>query len=581
MDDQKAGPMQPTHEAPADITANLRTTDAQVNAPTDAQADTQTDVQIDDPADAQTDVQVADPTDAQTDADTQDVHADEPDTDAHTHADEAPDMCEADAPHTSDNDSQAQDTLLDDEAAQVQDEVQTQAEVQGEVQNQGEVQDEPHDTSRAAHHKHAADDPISKSTSTLQTLNRIPFVNLTDHTRAQARKERRAHKKVQKHKFSVLITILKCVIAACVVCGIAFTGYAAYLESYYKRIVDPYICKIDDPTSGDTTTQPKQVEWNTTYTATTYNVGFGAYTPSYTFFMDKGAMNDGTQTQGTYGKARSKQAVIDATNTSLETIRTSNNGKTPDFLLFQEIDVQSDRSYQVNQVEEAKKMFSSYNSTFASNFHSGFLIYPLHDMHGAVQSGLLSMSAIDITNATRYSYPVSTKFPDKFFDLDRCFQVTRYRTPDNHELVMINSHMSAYDANGEYRAKQLNVLNNFLTEERAKGNYVIAGGDWNHALGGSISAYPSQQQIPSWVAELNDSDLAEGFRYVAPDNLSDTPTCRGDDIPYQKGVTYTTTVDGFMVSDNIDAHATNIDTEFASSDHNPVLLRFTLIHQGK
>ena len=494
-------------------------------------------------------------------------------------------MHEADAPHTSDNDSQAQNAILDDEAAQVQneaqDEVQNQAEVQDEVQNQAEVQDEPHDTSRAAHHKHAADDPISKSTSTLQTLNRIPFVNLTDHTRAQARKERRARKKVQKHKFSVLITILKCVIAACVLFGIAFTGYAAYLESYYKRIVDPYICKIDDPTSGDTTTQPKQVEWNTTYTATTYNVGFGAYTPSYTFFMDKGAMNDGTQTQGTYGKARSKQAVIDATNTSLETIRTSNNGKTPDFLLFQEIDVQSDRSYQINQVEEAKKMFSSYNSTFASNFHSGFLIYPLHDMHGAVQSGLLSMSAIDITNATRYSYPVSTKFPDKFFDLDRCFQVTRYRTPDNHELVMINSHMSAYDANGEYRAKQLKVLNNFLTEERAKGNYVIAGGDWNHALGGSISAYPSQQQIPSWVAELNDSDLAEGFRYVAPDNLSDTPTCRGDDIPYQKGVTYTTTVDGFMVSDNIDAHATNIDTEFASSDHNPVLLRFTLIHQGK
>ncbi len=513
MDEQKAATTQPTHEAPADITANVRTTDAQVDEPADTQADA------------------------------------------------TPDMCEADTPHTSDNDSQTQNAPQNDTPA--------------------EVQDEPHDTMRAAYHKHAADDPISKSTSTLQTLNRIPFVNLTDHTRAQARKERRAHRKVQKHKFSVLITILKCIVAACVVCGIAFTGYAAYLESYYKRIVDPYICKIDDPTSGDTTAQPKQVEWNTTYTATTYNVGFGAYTPSYTFFMDKGAMNDGTQTQGTYGKARSKQAVIDATNTSLETIRTANNGKTPDFLLFQEIDVQSDRSYQVNQVEEAKKMFSSYNSTFASNFHSGFLIYPLHDMHGAVQSGLLSMSAIDITNATRYSYPVSTKFPDKFFDLDRCFQVTRYRTPDNHELVMINSHMSAYDANGEYRAKQLNVLNNFLTEERAKGNYVIAGGDWNHALGGSISAYPSQQQIPSWVAELNDSDLAEGFRYVTPDNLSDTPTCRGDDIPYQKGVTYTTTVDGFMVSDNIDAHATNIDTEFASSDHNPVLLRFTLIHQGK
>jgi len=69
-----------------------------------------------------------------------------------------------------------------------------------------------------------------------------------------------------------------------------------------------------------------------------------------------------------------------------------------------------------------------------------------------------------------------------------------------------------------------------MSEERAKGNYVIAGGDWNHAILGSLTLYPSVQQIPDWVAELKDSDLPEGFSVVAPDNLTDVPTCRGDDI---------------------------------------------------
>ena len=39
---------------------------------------------------------------------------------------------------------------------------------------------------------------------------------------------------------------------------------------------------------------------------------------------------------------------------------------------------------------------------------------------------------------------------------------------------------------------------------------------------------------------------------------------------------YTTVVDGFLVSDNVRAEAENIDTDFAYSDHNPVLLTFEL-----
>ena len=44
-------------------------------------------------------------------------------------------------------------------------------------------------------------------------------------------------------------------------------------------------------------------------------------------------------------------------------------------------------------------------------------------------------------------------------------------------------------------------------------------------------------------------------------------------------MTYTTTVDGFIVSSNVEATAQNIDTGFAYSDHNPVLLTFRLLPQ--
>lgn len=400
-------------------------------------------------------------------------------------------------------------------------------------------------------------------------LHKSVFKNLAEQT-----KEKTHHRRYKV--FSAVKAFLCLVVLVVVLATLAFVGYAAYLESHYSRIADNKMLKIESPHTDLQDGQPQQVSYDTTYTLTTYNVGFGAYTPDYTFFMDKGVMKDGTPKQGVHGKAVSLESVEAATQGSIETIAHAANGSAPDFMFFQEIDKDSDRSYHVNQVQAVKDTFSTYESSFASNFHSGFLAYPLHDMHGKVNSGILTLSRVNMINSIRRSYPVTTDFPDKYFDLDRCFQITRYTLPDKHSLVLINSHMSAYDKGGKFRAAQLKLLTNTLVSEYAKGNYVIAGGDWNHALCDSLELYPSEQRIPDWVKPLNASDLPQGFTCVAADNLSEVPTCRGDDIAYEKGVTYTTTVDGFIVSNNVEAQAHNIDTGFATSDHNPVLLTFKL-----
>ena len=88
--------------------------------------------------------------------------------------------------------------------------------------------------------------------------------------------------------------------------------------------------------------------------------------------------------------------------------------------------------------------------------------------------------------------------------------------------------------------------------------------------------YPSDQKMPDWLAVLDQDDLPEGFSIVRADNIWDVPTCRDADIPYEKGVSFCSTIDGFIVSDNVVAAAQNVDSGFAYSDHNPVLMTFKL-----
>ncbi len=364
--------------------------------------------------------------------------------------------------------------------------------------------------------------------------------------------------KVAKRVLQVIGIILA---LAIVVVG----GYIIYLEVSYYRIADAQPVEVENNPSATLKAQ-------TPYKAATYNIGFGAYTPDYTFFMDEGTTKDGKPTVGSHATAVSKESVLNCTKGAIETLE----GLGIDFAILQEVDVNSTRSYQVDQKAAIEEAFPLFSSAFASNFHSSYLAYPLTDHHGTVNAGLLTIGSAHVKDAMRHSYPIDESFPTKFFDLDRCFLVERLPVDNGKELVLINSHISAYDKTGEIRAMQFGLLTSVMTKEAAEGDYVIVGGDWNHALGDSLELYESDFQPPTWVSRFDETLLPSGFSVVRPDNIEAVPTCRNNDIPYEKGHTYTVTVDGFVVSDNVKASAQNIDTEFQFSDHNPVLLTFEL-----
>lgn len=364
------------------------------------------------------------------------------------------------------------------------------------------------------------------------------------------------------HVLKLILSIIGAIVLLLILC---VGGYILYMQLNYYRIADNTALDVTNP-------KDETLQAGVTYKAVTYNIGFGAYNHDFSFFMDTGTMLDGTPVAGTMSRAQSKEIEMTNTQGAIDTAKAQD----ADFYLFQEVDTKSTRSFKVNQRELIEQSQPELSSVYALNFHSSYLAYPFNEPHGSVLSGLLTLSRYKVSEAVRRSYPVDESFFTKFFDLDRAFTLLRLPVDNGKELVLINSHMSAYDKGGTVRARQLELINSVMQEEYAKGNYVIVGGDFNHALCGTINTFETQQQVPAWVFSLEDSDLGAGLSVVKAKNLTEVPTCRSTDMPYKKGVNYTVVLDGFIVSDNVTASAENVDLDFAYSDHNPVALSFTL-----
>lgn len=357
-------------------------------------------------------------------------------------------------------------------------------------------------------------------------------------------------------------------------------GYLLYVVCSYHRIGSKELT-VNNKDSNNV------VKTGESLTMTTSNIGFGAYSPNYTFFMDEGINKDGTKTKGSYGKAISEQDVKNNTSGITNVTKELNS----DFYAFQEVDVSSNRSYHVNQKEYITDSFSTYSNVFGINYESAYLCYPLNDPIGGSISGLLSLSKYNITSSYRQEYTISTSF-SKFFDLDRCFVINRISVNNGKELIFINSHMSAYDDGGKIRNQQIKELHDFMNNEYSKGNYVIAAGDFNHDLLTNNPLYPQyttsnfaykdivDQQKPDWLSYMFDENKScvfeDNYKIYASDN---NPSCRDCDVVYTPGFTFVSTVDGFIVSNNISVskvYTTKVGTGFAYSDHQPSTLTFSL-----
>lgn len=359
---------------------------------------------------------------------------------------------------------------------------------------------------------------------------------------------------------------------------IVLAAYIIYLYASYHRIPDNQELQVEEISQNTEAGNELTTEKN--YSALTYNIGFGAYTPDFSFFMDGGKSS----------WAKSKDSVKETIKGAGELVAS----KDPDFALVQEIDLDATRSYHVNEYSILKENIPAYNCVFAQNYDSAFLFYPFTQPHGKSKAGLALFSKYPITGSLRRSFPISTSFT-KFFDLDRCYSISRVPVDNGKELVIFELHMSAYGNSDAIREGQIRMLSEDMQKEYEAGNYVICGGDFNHDLkaadtqlkasdadnntqtGSEDSAEPE-----SWAYPFPRSELPEHFSFCL-DQLSEDEknnlwnSARNADMEYVPGETYTVTLDGFIISDNVECTKyENVNTGYSYSDHDPVYMEFQL-----
>lgn len=367
---------------------------------------------------------------------------------------------------------------------------------------------------------------------------------------------------------SRILKIIGILLAALLV---ALLGYVAYVMLSYYRLDDSLPLEMEAPVNGASVHETIDIEKGPALTVATANLGFGAYNREFDFFMDG----------GTGSVAASEQVVRDDINGSAEALTALD----PAFVLFQEVDVDGTRSHHVNEYALLRDRFPAYASMYAQNYDSPFLAWPLYAPHGANRAGLATFSRYALTDGLRRSLPISESF-SKLLDLDRCYSLVRIPTSNGRELVLFNVHLSAYGADESIMAAQRSMLYEDMTRERAAGNYVIAGGDYNHdMIGVSGDVYGNQvKAVESWAKPYDFAGVPEGFTVGCKAKLDDegmasfddAATCRDAGRPYD-GTNDRWIMDAFIYSDNIECLSyETLDLDFAFSDHNPVVMTFRL-----
>lgn len=308
-----------------------------------------------------------------------------------------------------------------------------------------------------------------------------------------------------------------------------------------------------------TGTSAQAVKTNKELSILSWNIGYSALGKDQDFVMDGG---------GTVPPANQQQVAE-----HFEGIQNLIKSQKADFNFIQEIDLCSSRSFYIDMTQYLSKK----NSSFAYNYNCRFVPFPLPPL-AKIMSGIFTTTDYKIESAFRKSVPCPFSWPLSTANLKRCLLISYLPVEGStKKLVLINLHLEAY-SDDEARIVQLGILNNVIEEEYAKGNYVIAGGDFNQTFPGTAIMYPNTHTDDWAPNEIQKNSINSKFSMCFD---SSTPTCRLLNQPYNPTDTEGTqyfVIDGFIVTPNVKVKSVKtISQNFKDSDHNPVKMVFELV----
>lgn len=293
------------------------------------------------------------------------------------------------------------------------------------------------------------------------------------------------------------------------------------------------------------------------FTAMIWNIGFAGLGENMDFFYDGGEM------------VRDSYEGVSMNFNNIKDFLLKNSAI--DFILLQEVDEKSKRSYRINQFEAIDSLLKDHSAYLGLNYKVDFVPVPPKAPLGNVNSGIALLSKYKSKHVSRQGFIGNYSWPTKLFMLKRCFLVARFPVQGDKELLLINVHNSAYD-DGSLRAAQLDILEEFALHEYQKGNYVLFGGDWNQSPSGFSPRF--SEPFDTINVSYLPAEFLNGWEVV---NSRDVPSNRRLLTPYKKELSQVSLIDFFICSPNIQVKDMQaFDLQFKNSDHNPVALTFKI-----
>lgn len=350
--------------------------------------------------------------------------------------------------------------------------------------------------------------------------------------------------------------IIKALLALVVTLVLAFSGWVYFTTFHPDEIEDIAIQSSADAPQLTPGQRVKVLSWN---------VQFMAGNANNHFFYDDGP--DGWPDKATVDKVTADVAAFIAQ-------------QDPDVVLLQEVDDLAKRTHMQDQTQmllNALPQYTVLNETFY--WKADYLPHP--NIKGRVGMKLVVLSKYKIDKATRVALPAITTddIVTRQFNLKRAMQQVHLPIQGGNELVLINTHLSAFAKGSDTMERQIEKV---MAQIETLGDNTpwVMGGDFNllpndaaleaytelrshyndqgTELVPLISAYPSMPALD----DIN-ANPEPWFTYMSPSDPSRSPNRTIDYIFYSPLVTKT---GGEVLRGDAKP----------LSDHLPLVIEFTL-----
>ncbi|MGC6493381.1 MAG: endonuclease/exonuclease/phosphatase family protein [Myxococcota bacterium] len=249
----------------------------------------------------------------------------------------------------------------------------------------------------------------------------------------------------------------------------------------------------------------------------------------------------------------------------------------PDVILWQEFDRDSDRTDNVDQLQEMLQR-TPYPCYASTPYHKvGYVPTPGHEHMGKVDFHLAVFSKYRLTSATRHQLALMDEPAwRQWFNLRRALFDVRALMDNGKELALLDTHLSAFSNNDGTLFEQVGQIDRHLTALEKSGVAWVLGGDFNALPPGDDPNRLGADVAASYGPETPMAKMYDRYTPIwAERTLRDAPDVVQTYLPYG-AIEPDRTIDYGFVGREVTLRGAEVLQERDISDHLPFVIRMSL-----